>query len=59
VYDLLYPRILAGALLSRPLDLRSECNDPGALLGCHSILNLFEPLPMDLGIPVPDANELA
>lgn len=59
VYDVLYPSILAGALLSPPLDLSAECEDPGALLGCPGILNLFEPLPMDLGIPVPDGNELA
>jgi hypothetical protein len=59
VYDLLYPSILAGALLSPPLDLSAECADPGALLGCPSILNLFEPFPMDLGIPIPDGNQLA
>jgi hypothetical protein len=59
VYDVLYPSVLAGELLSPPLDLSSECDDPAAKVGCPSILNLFEPLPLDLGIPVPDGNELA
>lgn len=59
VYDVLYPSVLASALLSPPLDLTAECDDPAAQLGCPSILNLFEPLPMDMGIPVPDGNELA
>lgn len=59
VYDVLYPSVLAGALLSPPLDLSAECDDPVEQVGCPSILNLFEPLPLDMGIPVPDGNELA
>jgi len=61
VYDVLYPSILAAQLLQPPLDLSNECSnpDPVSPTGCPSILNLFEPLPLDLGIPVPDGNELA
>ena len=59
VYDLLYPSVLAAAWLDPPLDLRDECIDPSAPAGCPSILNLFEPLTMDVGIPVPDGHELA
>ena len=58
VYDALYPSVLAGALLVPPADFSTEC-DTDEAIGCPSILNLFEPLPLDLGIPVPDGHELA
>lgn len=64
VYDVLYPSVLAAELLQPPLNLLGECSnpnfsEPGFSTGCPSILNLFEPLPLDMGIPVPEGNELA
>ena len=60
-YGPLYPSDLAGALIPPPADpmsLDGECSDPATPSGCPSILNLFEPLPADTGIPVPAPNEL-
>ena len=60
-YGPLYPSVLAGALIPPPADpmsLAGECSDPATASGCPSILNLFEPLPADTGIPVPAPNEL-
>jgi len=54
-YAPLYPNaVLAGALLEPPQDLTSLCLDPGNLQDCPSALSLFEPLSIDLGLPVPD-----
>ena len=54
-YAPLYPNAaLAGALLESPLDLTSLCLDPANLAGCPSALSLFEPLSVDVGLPVPD-----
>lgn len=54
-YAPLYPNAaLAGALLEPPLDLTSLCLDPGNLRDCPSALSLFEPLNIDVGLPVPD-----
>jgi len=54
-YAPLYPNAaLAGALLEPPLDLTSLCLDPGNLRDCPSALALFEPLNIDVGLPVPD-----
>lgn len=59
VYDVLYPSVLAGGeMLVPPANFSAEC-DPDPEIACPSILNLFEPLPLDLGIPVPEGNELA
>ncbi len=55
VYGPLYPSVLAGMLLDPPVDLSAEC-DP--IQGCPSLLNVIEPLPVDVGIPVPDLAEL-
>lgn len=54
-YAPLYPNAaLAGALLEPPLDLTSLCLNPGNLQDCPSALSLFEPLSIDVGLPVPD-----
>ena len=54
-YAPLYPNVaLAGALLEPPQDLTSLCLDPGNLQDCPSALSLFEPLSVDVGLPVPD-----
>lgn len=61
-YGPLYPSVLAGALVpppAGPLNLAGECSVPATPAGCPSILNLFEPLPADTGIPVPDPNALS
>ncbi len=57
-YRPLYPSVLAAMLLDPPVDLSSECSDPVTPTGCPSILDLFEPIPVDVGIPVPDLVEL-
>jgi hypothetical protein len=62
-YGPLYPSVLAGALLDPPLDLSAACKkpnvtDPSASTGCPSILQVFESLPVNTGLPVPDLNEL-
>jgi len=54
-YAPLYPNAAtAGALLDPPLDLSGVCADPANLVNCPSALALFEPLPADTGLPVPD-----
>ncbi|MFC1773587.1 cytochrome C [Pseudomonadota bacterium] len=54
-YAPLYPNApLAGGLLEPPLTLDGLCADPASLSGCPSALSLFEPLPVDTGLPVPD-----
>jgi len=58
-YGPLYPSVLAGALLDPSLDLSDACRlqdlgDPSASTGCPSILQLFESIPIDTGLPVPD-----
>jgi len=54
-YAALYPNApLAGSLLDPPLDLSTLCGDPAATRDCPSALALFEPLPVDTGLPVPD-----
>ncbi len=54
-YGSLYPSVLAGALLDPPQDLSGLCN-----LGvCPSILNVFEAIPVDVGLPVPELGDLA
>ena len=40
--------------LEPSLDLTSLCLDPGNLQHCPSALILFEPLSIDVGLPVPD-----
>ncbi|RTZ59505.1 MAG: hypothetical protein DSZ33_04285, partial [Gammaproteobacteria bacterium] len=58
-YERLYPGVLAGALLQPPLNLASECLiQTPTPTNCPSILNLFEPLPVDMGIPVPNVELL-
>ena len=54
-YGRLYPSVLAGALLDPPQDFTALCT-AGV---CPSILNLFEPLPIDTGLPVPELGDLA
>ena len=63
-YNPLYPSVLAAALLDPPVDLSFTCidadlADPAASSGCPSILQVFESLPADRGLPVPDLVELA
>ena len=63
-YNPLYPSILAAALLDPPVDLSFACinpdtADPAASSGCPSILQVFESLPVNKGLPVPDLVELA
>ena len=66
-YSLLYPSVLAAGLLPQniydaiglPVDLLTLCIDPSMPAGCPSILNLFEPIGFDVGIPVPDLEKLA
>jgi hypothetical protein len=66
-YNPLYPSILAAGLLPQatydaiglPADLTTLCADPLSPAGCPSILNLFDPISFDLGIPVPDLEKLA
>lgn len=54
-YAPLYPNVaLAGALLEPPMDLTSMCLNPANLQDCPSALSLFEPLSIDVGLPVPD-----
>jgi hypothetical protein len=57
-YAPLYPSVLAGALLDPPTNLSSFCNSTEYPDGCPSILNLFEPLAYDAGLPVPDLHAL-
>ncbi|MFZ0470942.1 MAG: hypothetical protein WAL92_18625, partial [Thiogranum sp.] len=53
-YAPLYPNAAtAGALLDPPLDLSGLCDNPASLGGCPSALALFEPNPVDTGLPVP------
>ncbi len=53
-YAPLYPNAAtAGALLDPPLDLSGLCDNPATLGGCPSALALFEPNPVDTGLPVP------
>jgi len=56
-YQPLYPGVQVLADLGGP-DLSSLCDDPPHLAGCPSALALFEPLPADTGIPVPDPTVL-
>lgn len=54
-YAPLYPNAaLAGSLLDPPADFADLCADPAALSDCPSALVLFEPMPFDVGLPVPD-----
>ena len=56
-YAPLYPNAAtAGSLLDPPLDLTGLCDDPAERSGCSSAIALFEPLPIDVGLPVPDLN---
>jgi hypothetical protein len=57
-YAPLYPSVLAGALLNPPLDLSGFCNTAEFPDGCPSILNVFEPLDYEAGLPVPDLHKL-
>ncbi len=58
-YERLYPSVLAGSLLQPPVDLASECATTSpSPAGCPSILNLFDPIPVDTGIPVPNVEKL-
>ncbi|MGD8557168.1 MAG: hypothetical protein PVJ14_07430, partial [Chromatiales bacterium] len=57
-YAPLYPSVLAGALLDPPVDLSSFCDTTEFPDGCPSILNLFEPISYDVGLPVPDLHAL-
>jgi hypothetical protein len=52
-YQPLYPGVQVLSALGGP-DLSVLCEDPANLAGCPSALALFEPLPLDTGIPVPD-----
>lgn len=58
-YAPLYPSVLAGALLEDPVDLSGLCNTVAFPDGCPSILNLFEALALETGIPVPDIHALS
>ena len=58
-YQRLYPSVLAASLLQPPVDLSGECGNAGPVSDCPSILNVFEPLPVDMGIPVPLGEKLA
>ncbi len=63
-YNPLYPSVLAAALLDPPVDLSFACRnadaaDPAASTGCPSILQVFEALSVDMGLPVPDLVDLA
>jgi len=63
-YNPLYPGILATALLDPPADLSFACINPDGATpadstGCPSILQVFESLSADKGLPVPDLVELA
>ncbi len=53
-YGVLYPSVLAAQLLEPPVDLSPECANPADPSGCPSLLDLFEPMPVDSGLPVPD-----
>ena len=62
-YGPLYPSVLAAALLDPPVDLSFACkkpnaSDPAASTGCPSILQVFESLPVNTGLPVPDLVKL-
>ena len=62
-YAPLYPNVLAGALLNPPVDLSSACkkphaSDPLLSTGCPSILEVFEPIDADAGLPVPALDAL-
>jgi hypothetical protein len=57
-YAPLYPSVLAGALLNPPVDLGGLCDTAVFPVGCPSILNLFEPIATDTGLPVPDLHKL-
>lgn len=52
-YAPLYPGVQVIGLLGGE-DLTALCGDAISLTECPSALVLFEPLPVDLGIPVPD-----
>lgn len=56
-YAPLYPGVQVLAALGGP-DLVHLCADPLNVFGCPSALALFEPLPADQGIPVPDLEHL-
>ena len=54
-YAPLYPNAAFGrCLVGTSQDLTSLCLDPGNLQDCPSALSLFEPLSVDVGLPVPD-----
>ena len=57
-YTPLYPSVLAGALLDPPVDLSATCDTAEFPDGCPSILNVFEPLALETGLPVPDLHKL-
>ena len=52
-YGSLYPGVQVIGQLGGP-DLTGRCSDPVNLAGCPSALSLFEPIPVNTGIPVPD-----
>jgi hypothetical protein len=63
-YNPLYPSVLAASLLDPPVDLSFACKKPNAAdaaasTGCPSILQVFEALPVNAGLPVPELTELA
>lgn len=62
-YAPLYPSVLAGFLLDPPADLSAACkkfnaNDPLLSTGCPSILEVFEPIGANTGLPVPALDDL-
>lgn len=58
-YAPLFPSVLAGALLDPPAELSGLCDTAEFPNGCPSILNLFEALALETGLPVPDIHALA
>ena len=56
-YGTLYPGVQVIGSLGGS-DLTGSCADPAIPAGCPSALSLFEPMPLDTGIPVPDGNAL-
>ena len=56
-YGSLYPGVQVIGQLGGP-DLTGQCSDPVNLAGCPSALSLFEPIPVNTGIPVPDLSLL-
>ena len=56
-YGTLYPGVQVIGLLGGP-DLTDSCSNPAPPRNCPSALSLFDPMSVDTGIPVPDANAL-